>query len=347
MYPANLIAYRLAKGAGGPGGPKVKRGAEILEGPYPKSFTDFIGQEKARMQLLAAITSSAKRNEPMSHALLASGTPGIGKTTLGRLTASVLQTGFVELGGLVTDKDAVMALKAMKDGDVLFLDEVHRLVSRGKAKAEWLLTLLQDGTIHTPTGVVQAPRITVIAATTDAQKLPETILDRFPIKPVLDPYSDDEATKIALLTAERLGFGDVVPLPADTGWLTGVAKACDNNPRRMGDLLESVRDVALSTDCANLLPNGYSLDIALDWNGLTPDGLTTTAQHYLLGLFGYGGRAGLPSIKALLNEEQVGHTEKLLIQKGLIQVTPQGRELTPIGIDRALELAAEKLEVTA
>lgn len=347
--PTGLLAWRMANAKGTPHGfgPQVKRGAEILEGPYPQTFTDFIGQEKARLQILAAITSAARRDAPMDHMLLASGSPGIGKTALSRLTASMLGTGFVELGGSVGDRDVVKAIRTMQDGDCLFLDEVHRLVSRGKARAEWLLTLLQDGVIQLPTGVVTAPKITVIAATTDAQKLPETILDRFPIKPVLEPYSDEEAVQIARISAQRLGFGDLLPLPVVDQWLSQVAKACDNNPRRMGQLLTSVRDVALTNDCADLGEAGYDIATALDWNGLTTDGLTASDQDYLLALFSYGGTAGLPSIKAMLGEDQVGHTEKHLIQRGYVKVTPRGRELTDYGLERTHALATEKMEETA
>ena len=346
MRGTGLLAYKLAQATTQPriACANVKRGDAILDGPYPKSFSEFVGQEQARLQLIAAIGSAYKRGTSVDHILLASGQPGIGKTTLGRLVAHKIQRGFFEVGGTVTEKDMQMVLKQMEDGDVLFLDEVHRLVNRGKAKAEWLLQLLQDGVIVTPRGVVVAPQITVIAATTDAQKLPETILDRFPIKPVLLPYTEAEACRIANTTATRLGFGDLIPMPAQSEWLAGVARACDNNPRRMTQLLVAVRDVALASDNANLSEaEGYDLSTALEWNGLTEDGLSRTSQDYLLVLFAYDGTAGLPSMKAALNEEQLRHTEKQLIQKGFIKVTSRGRELTDLGMDRAMQIAQEEM----
>lgn len=349
MYPG-VIAYQLARNSGKPSmrGPTVKRGLDILAGPYPQSFDEFVGQTTARLQILASITSAAKRGAPVAHTLLASGTPGVGKSALARLTAAKINRGFIELGGAIGEKEAAAALKVMQDGDVLFLDEVHRLVSRGKAKAEWLLTLLQDGELHLPTGVVKAPAITVIAATTDKEKLPQTILDRFPVQPILEPYRAPEAVEIAVLTAKRLGFGDLIPLPANMDWLTGVALACENNPRRMGNLLMSVRDIALANNCDNLHGDkGYDLDVALTWNGLTSDGLTRTAQDYLLALFSLGGTAGIPSIKAMLNEEHLVQTERSLIQKGYIQITPRGREITDFGMGRTHALATEKVEAMA
>lgn len=341
----SYVAWRLANGAPEKGGSvDVKRGFEILDGPYPKKFEDFIGQERPKMQIMAAIASAFKRAEPMDHMLLASGTPGIGKTTLGRLTASVLNVGFCELGGVVSDRDAIKALKSMQDGDVLFLDEVHRLVSSGKAKAEWLLTLLQDGTIQTGQGSYQAPRVTVIAATTDAQRLPRTIIDRFPIQPILEPYTATEALAIARTSALRMGFGDGddLPMPAETVWLEKLARAADHNPRRIGALLTTVRDIALATDRSNLHGDeGYDVEIALEWAGLTPDGLTKGMQVYLVGLWTYGGTAGAATMKALLAEEQIGQTESALIQRGYLVVTSRGRELTDYGSARAEALAKE------
>lgn len=318
---------------------QVKRGAEILDGPYPQSFTDFIGQDKARLQIIAAVTSAHMRQEPMDHMLLATGFPGVGKTALSRLTANLLGAGFVELGGAVRDMDVAQAVKEMADGDVLFLDEVHRLVQGGKARAEWLLTLLQDGVLQTPGGAVTAPKITVIAATTDVQRLPETIIDRFPIQPVIEHYTVAEAKKIAAVHATRLGFGgERLPAPASDAWLDGIVKAGDCNPRRMGKLLTVVRDIALSTKLENLTEDGYDLTLALEWTGLTADGLTRSMQDYLAALWANKGKAAIATLKAMVNEGDLVHTEKALIQRGLVVVAPGGRMLTEFGLDRAEEV---------
>lgn len=343
---ASMLAYRMAiAGHKKPvlGGPEVLRGDDILKGPYPKTWMEFVGQEQAKAQLLAARISAAKREARMDHVLLASGHPGIGKSSLARLLAHALNAGLVELGGNINDKAASKALRSLDDGDVLFLDEIHRLVSRGKSSAEWLLNLLQDGTMVTSTGVQRAPEITVIAATTDAQKLPQTILDRFPIKPVIVPYTDEEAVLVGVSAARRLGFGEIIPLP-EGEWMSKVAKASDNNPRRMTQLLVGVRDVALSTNNSNLGEDGYDLTTALQWSGLTEDGLSTPAQNYLIFLYAVGGTAGITSIKSALQEEELKHTEALLIQKGYVLVTGRGRELTDFGAERALELARQQME---
>lgn len=340
-------ARRLASGA--PPGPTVKRGTDILEGPYPRRFDDFVGQDLARTQLISAIRSAIRRNATLGHVLLASGIPGVGKTTLARLTAALLDTGFVEIGGAVTDKDAIRALRVMQDGDVLFIDEIHRLVSGGKARAEWLLTLLQDGMIQTPGGSFMAPDICVIAATTDVQRLPETIWGRFPIRPVLDEYTDEEAVQIAKETARRVGFGviDDLPMPSDDVWLEPIARAANNNPRAISNLLTQVRDIAISSELDNYTDaGGYDASQALTWSGLSEDGLPSEARNYLMALHRFGGTASIETIKASIAEEKVTQTEKLLIQKGLIVISSRGRSLTiPEGWSRAEEFIAATKEV--
>lgn len=327
----------------------VKHGAEILEGPYPQQFTDFIGQDTARLQIMAAVTSALQRNALMGHMLLASGFPGIGKTALARLTAHLLGVGFVELGGKVREVDAAAALKEMADGDVLFLDEIHRMVQGGKAGAEWLLTLMQDGVLHTPSGIVRAPAITVIAATTDKQRLPQTILDRFAITPPLESYTAGQAHEIAELTAKRLGYGgEYLPMPTERAWLDKVARACDNNPRRIGNLLGVIRDVAISSKGddgtpGNLSADGYDISLALEWSGLTEDGLTQDMQDYLTTLVAYDGVAGAQTLRMALHEADINQTERALIQKGLIVITPRGRQLTDFGTPRAEEVARAQL----
>ena len=331
-----MLAWKMAY-SGNRKGPsasvEVKRGPDAIfgTGPYPRTLSTFVGQDMAKQQLMTSMLSASKRGVAMDHVLLASGHPGIGKTTLGKIVAAQLDVGYVELGGTVKEKDIQAAVESMKDRDVLFLDEIHRLVAYGKRNAEWLLQLLQDGVLVLPSGVVKCPDITVIAATTDAQKLPQTILDRFTIQPVLAPYTDDEAVQIAGVTAERLGVS------LTEGHLHRVAAAADQNPRVIGRLLTTVRDILLGNPSC---PDPVAL--AMQWTGYSPDGLSNRAQDYLMLLFGYGGTAGLTTLKAALNESEIGHTEQALIQRGFIQVTGKGRELTRLGQHRAESLLADQ-----
>jgi Holliday junction DNA helicase RuvB len=348
-----MLAWRLANKAShqtSKAKVTIKHGDEIIgDGPYPKSFTEFVGQEQAKVQLLASMISATKRNAALGHVLLASGYPGIGKTTLAKLIAVKLDAGYAEVGGTATAQDVLPILQAMKDGDVLFIDEIHRMCAFGKRNAEWLLQLLQDGVIALGTGVVECPKITIVAATTDAQKLPKTILDRFLIQPVLESYTPAEGVEIAEVTAIRLGFGDDdLPMPTQRAWLHQIAAASDYNPRVIGRLLATVRDYVLASEdpASKMSEAGYDVALALKWTGLSSDGLDQVARDYLMLLYGYGGMAGAVTLKAALNESAIEHTERLLIQKGFIQVTPKGRELTTLGTERAEALLAD-IEETA
>ena len=316
----------------------LKYGEEILAGPYPKSMAEFIGQETARLELTGEVTSALLAKRPVGHILLASGLPGIGKTTLARLTAHMMGAGLADLGGVnVRAEDAVTVVRQMSDGDVLFLDEVHLLVAGGKNKADWLLTLLQDGMIQTRRGAVQAPKITVIAATTDPMKLPRTILDRFRVQPLLKPYQPDEAAGVARMLAQRLGFGVELPVVQDQQWFRRIAAAADFNPRTMGRLLEAVRrSYALNGEI--FTEGAYDLTQALVFTGLTADGLTRGQVKYLTRLHTAGGTASQATLKALLRENDFTYDEGGLLERGLVEICPGGRTLTDWGEKRAKDL---------
>ena len=325
-----MLAWRLARGGGighGTQAPvEIKRGADAIfgTGPYPRKLSEFVGQDAAKAQLMTAMMSAAKRQQPLDHCLFASGYAGVGKTALAKIVANMLNVGYVEIGGTTTLKDVRPVLHAMEDFDVLFIDEIHRMVSSGKRNAEWLLQVLQDGVLALPTGVEKIARITVIAATTDAQKLPETILSRFPIQPILEPYSLGEAVAITKSMCARL---EVTLEPVD---LHRVAKAANCNPRIVSRILKQVLHIQTTET-----PIEDQVGLALAWTGVTEDGLTRQAADYMMVLYGYGGTAGVSTMKAALNEIALEHTEKLLIQKGFIVITPKGRELTRLGIARA------------
>ncbi len=244
-------------------GPKPRRGADIFEGtpPYPASWPEFVGQQLAKARLQAAVKGAKRRGVRLGHVLLASGTAGIGKSSLARLIAGEMGVGFMELSGPVSVDDAREALRNMEDGDVLFWDELHQAVTGGKSKVEWLLHLLQDGRLLTAAGPEKMPDVTVVAATTDAGKLPTTILGRFPIKPVLAAYGTDDALEIMRGLAARMGFG-TRENPLRDGDLAALCRASMHQPREMKSLLETYRDTAEATDTGT-----YDLDLTLEWSG--------------------------------------------------------------------------------
>lgn len=330
MSTASLLAWKMMRSQQQhPVGAVDIRYAEDIfgDGPYPRKFEDFIGQEQACKQLRVTLLAAQARQAPLPHILLASGTPGIGKTTLAKLTAYYNAKGYVEVGGNVTTKDILPTLRAMQAGDVLFIDEIHQLVATRRVNAEWLLQLLTDGVIVTPSGSVEVPKITVIGATTDAQKLPKTIIDRFLVQPVLEPYTEAEGVRIAKVTADRIG------ITLEPGRYDQVAAAADYNPRVMSRVLLTMRDLRDSgEDPVSLFTT------ALSWTGLSEDGLSRVEQDYLMLLLGYGGTASNGTMKAVLGETVLDHSERALIARGYLTITSKGRVLTSLGAERAQEL---------
>jgi len=319
--------------------PAPRRGAAIFSRPGPRTWDEFTGQARAKGQLQASIHSAQSRHTRLEHVLIAAGQYGTGKSALARLVAAEMEVGIIELSGQVSIDQARPILRGMEDRDILFLDEVHAMVTHGKANAEWLLHLLEDGRLLSAAGAEKMPDITVIAATTDAGKLPETILNRFPIRSVLDPYTPEQATEIALYMAGNLRFGsETPPLTARTAVL--VADAANGNPRDMRALLTILRD-AYYGGLAEVDENGdYDLSTMLEWAGLTADGLTKIAQDYLtVMMVDFSGKAGEKTIASALGEPgPLRHVERLLLQKGFIAVTATGRQMTKRGVTRATQL---------
>jgi len=313
--------------------------SDTLGGDYPLTWDDFVGQDVAKRQLRSAAASARMRGETMEHVLLASPEPGIGKTSLALLTAKELGTECKIVSGKIPAQQARLILSDLQDGDVLFYDEIHMAVQGGKANAEWMLHLLQDGVIMGPTGPEEQPKITVIGATTDKGRLPKPLLDRFAKTPDLVPYTDEEAAQIAFNTAHRM-FKDT-PFPSADN-LRAIAHAACNNPRIIGHILSNVRDVALTSD-ASYDGEAYDLTEALTWMGLTEDGLDRTARNYLIALVkDFAGGAGERALADRLGESGgLGHVERVLMARGLLAKTKQGRMLTAAGIKRAKLFAAE------
>lgn len=323
--------------------PGPKRGDALFEGTdYPRRWQDYVGQEEAKNFLRAAAASAKFRKTRMDHVLIASGAAGIGKSALVRLIAQEMGVGLLEIQGQVDVNDGLRALQTMSDGDILFWDEIHNAISGGRAKAEWLLSFLQDGVVITPLGITKVPNVTVIAATTDAQKLPEAILSRFTVKPVLESYTPEEAEAIVEVAARGI-FGSI-GLETPGEWnRQSIVRAANCNPRIITQLLKILRDSALAAGMTGPGVDTYPMDNMFKWSGLTPDGLDRLAQDYLTALYTQPNfRAGEKSIAQALGEPTPPrHTEKLLIQKGFIRIVSGGRELTAEGMDRVLGLVKE------
>lgn len=216
-------------------------------------------------------------------------------------------------------------LAPMRDGDILFVDECHRLVEGGRNKADWILPWMIEGVLYTDRGPIATPDVTLIGATTDWGKLPTTHLTRYLIQPDLVPYTEGEADLIALNLAERMQ----VALSVDEAPI--VAQAGDANPRVMRRILTTLRDHqqvgAFNSDWDKILRRSK----------VTEDGLSTLACEILVVLTGQkNGTASIDTIRGQINEPgPLGEPEAQLMRRGLLAKSGQGRSITDRGRMRA------------
>lgn len=308
-------------------------------------WADYIGQEPVKRQIEVYMKSAKRRGDRFPHTLLASGFPGVGKTTLARLIAKSMGVKMVELVPPFNIYTLVEAARDLYDGDVLFIDEIHKLADSGKRGAEILLKVLEDGVAFLPDGeVVQLDDITVIGATTDRDKLPEPVIDRFKVKPFFQPYTLPELTQIAVSFAARHDALNIV----DVDLAVGIGKACRGTPRLTEELVMAMRDLYYA--------NGTkpTVEEMLAFVEVEPDGLGRQHIQYLTSLRQFFPRTvrdteeieyvvGEAAMQQILRETKqgLGRIENFLIERGLIDRTPRGRRLTDAGITRAEEFIAE------
>jgi len=310
---------------------------------YVKDWDSYVGQEPMKAQLQTYIQAALKRWDVLDHILLASGMPGVGKTTIARLIAK-------EMGAHLTMMVPPFSQKALFDaaliqewGDILFIDEIHKLADHGPRAAENLLHMLDERTLYLEDGVHELEKFTIIGATTDADKLPETVVDRFAIKPFFQPYSLAELVKITKNFADYFDFG----LMPET--MVAIAKACRGTPRVARELVIGARDFQEVHD-RYVRPSEL-----LAFKEVDPDGMTRQHKAYIKALYQFFGRetaeggwefvAGEASLMSLLRENKPGlaRLERFLIETGLVDRTPRGRRLTPRGIQKAqMYLATER-----
>lgn len=299
---------------------------------YPTRWSDYIGQEHAVRTLQVAAKSARMRKEPLDHVLIAHPSPGIGKTALANLIARELRRPIRVISGRVGLDAARMVLADMQDRDVLYFDEVHQV-----GDPEWMLHLMQDGMLIGPFGPEKQPRITLIAATTHAHLLPRAVLDRFMLVPALHEYDTAQAGRIAQVMGRRF----LVDLPAlNKTEAAAIATAAGRNPRAIKKLLISLRDLTI-TRSVKLVNGRYNIEALLEWNDITPDGLTSVARQYLATLQDeFGGTAGVRAMEErLANPGGLADVERVLMDAGLIGRTKSGRKLTHAGVLRYKSLS--------
>lgn len=313
---------------------------DYVTADMPDGWDDYVGQGPLKRQMEVYIKSALARDATLPHTLLASGMPGVGKTAMARLIAKTMDRQIVELVPPFNIYTLVEAIQQVDDGDFVFLDEIHKLADSGKRGAEILLKILEEHIAFLPDGeVVELPEVTIIGATTDRDKLPEPVVDRFKIKPYFQPYSLSDLARITVQFARRHDATNYVD-----DWLcANIAAACRGTPRITEEMVLAARDLALAYG-RNPAPQEL-----LDFLEVEPDGLTRTHIHYLTAMRQYFRReskegeveyiVGEAAIQQILRETKqgIGRVERFLVERGLVDRTPRGRRLTPVGIMRAEE----------
>lgn len=310
----------------------VEEDVKIENNLRPLSLEDYIGQEKVKRNLKVYIEAAKERGDSLDHVLFY-GPPGLGKTTLAGIIANEMGTHLKVTSGPAIEKPGEMAaiLNNLQEGDVLFVDEIHRL---NRQVEEVLYPAMEDYEIDIMIGKgatarsirLELPKFTLVGATTRAGLLSAPFRDRFGVVSHLEFYSVKELETIIIRSAS------VLNVDIDTKGAHELARRSRGTPRLANRLLKRVRDFAQVKYDGRI--TGEVADYALNLLDVDKDGLDRNDRLILqtiIGKFG-GGPVGIETLAASIGEDS-GTLEDVyepyLIQNGFINRTPRGRVATP------------------
>ena len=323
----NLHSERLLTAVGTPQEDKQDRAIR------PKRLADYIGQPQVREQMDIFIQAAQQRQEPLDHTLIF-GPPGLGKTTLANILATEMQVALTTTSGPVLEKagDLAALMTNLQPGDVLFIDEIHRL---SPVVEEILYPAMEDYQLDIMIGEGPAarsikldlPPFTLVGATTRAGLLTSPLRDRFGIIQRLEFYSVEDLSRIISRSAQLLN------VTMDASGAAEIARRSRGTPRIANRLLRRVRDYAEVKADGSVTVS--IADKALNMLNVDNQGFDHMDRRLLLTMIEKfaGGPVGVDSLAAAISEERdtiEDVLEPYLIQQGYIMRTPRGRTVTPL-----------------
>ena len=314
----------------------IQSDSEIENSLRPKCLDEYIGQERVKENLKIYIESAKMRGDAIDHVLLY-GPPGLGKTTLSNIIANEMGVNIRTTSGPAIEKQGDLAaiLTNLAEGDILFIDEIHRL---SRSIEEILYPAMEDYALDIIIGKgpsarsirLPLPKFTLIGATTRAGQITTPLRDRFGVIMKLELYRPEELITIVKRSAK------ILELPIDDDGAMEIAKRSRGTPRIANRLLKRLRDFAIVKGDGTITKE--IAEYALDMLEIDALGLDNTDRKMLEAIIKYynGGPVGLETLAATTGEEAVTIEdvyEPYLLQLGFLSRTPRGRCATKLAYD--------------